>query len=366
MRNTTALLAAASLTVGGLIFAGNSPAFGQGVQAQGQVQLGQRNTDAASLPQGISRSQQQENQAIDQVLAKSTDAAVSDNVGDLLQYLSQKDQQRLQQFKTQSHDDLKQSISQFQENWQEKYNQDFSIDNPEVVFGQQFQGFQIAQGEITNPALLSNWPVDKDMQQQRQPQAGQVNLQKGQHVAVATFPQQGGASELTVSLVKQQKDQMHRDSGMNVQGNVQADTDEDTLEGRRYATPSSPGQPAIELQPDRPATGAEVTREMRDNFITGDQRAAGAGVDVDQQQARTAGQQGQQGQSDWKLDIPDSISSQQLASNLNEKITALNDAKDQWPSDATQAKRIVSHQILSALYETGQTGQQQQQYQQQR
>jgi hypothetical protein len=97
-------------------------------------------------------------------------------------------------------------IDQLQKDWQSKYNKSFSVD-PQVAFGQQFQGFAIVQGEVTNPAMLSNWPVPNpgtaEQAGQQGGQAGQPNIQQGQHVAVCTFPASHGLPEVNVSLVQE-------------------------------------------------------------------------------------------------------------------------------------------------------------------
>lgn len=51
----------------------------------------------------------------------------------------------------------------------------------------------------------------------------------------------------------------------------------------------------------------------------------------------------------WRIDVPDSVDGKALHDNLLAALTEVADMKDQWPSDETEAYRIVSQRILSAL-----------------
>jgi len=51
----------------------------------------------------------------------------------------------------------------------------------------------------------------------------------------------------------------------------------------------------------------------------------------------------------WKIDIPDSYSSQQFHDNLLKHLTMLDENKAQWPADVNDAYRMVSHHILMAV-----------------
>lgn len=63
---------------------------------------------------------------------------------------------------------------------------------------------------------------------------------------------------------------------------------------------------------------------------------------------------------EWKVDIPNNMTGQQLHDALLAQLTALNQNVQQWPADALTAKRVISHQIFMSLYGLGPTGQPQQ------
>lgn len=51
----------------------------------------------------------------------------------------------------------------------------------------------------------------------------------------------------------------------------------------------------------------------------------------------------------WKVNLNDSVDANRLTANLNEQLSAILSKKDQWPSDAAEAQRIVAHHIAFAL-----------------
>jgi len=57
----------------------------------------------------------------------------------------------------------------------------------------------------------------------------------------------------------------------------------------------------------------------------------------------------------WKIDVPDSYTSQQFHDNLLKHLTMLDDNKAQWPADVNEAYRLVSHHILMAVLNASDT-----------
>jgi hypothetical protein len=57
------------------------------------------------------------------------------------------------------------------------------------------------------------------------------------------------------------------------------------------------------------------------------------------------------------IDIPDSVDDQKLAQNLQQELSQAVQMKDQWPADANEAYRAITHHVLIALTDTrAQTG----------
>jgi len=53
----------------------------------------------------------------------------------------------------------------------------------------------------------------------------------------------------------------------------------------------------------------------------------------------------------WKLDVPDSVDAAKLHSNIQTALTKVGDMKDQWPADEAEAQRMVTHQVLLAIFD---------------
>jgi hypothetical protein len=246
----------------------------------------------ADLPAGIQKATKDDSEDIRSSLANVSEAVMSKSLHKVRNYLVDADRNRLKDLKD---DDatLAGRIEQIRKDWKAKYGKDFDIEH-KVAFGQDFKNFTIVQGEIANPALLSNWPVDnkskagaslkvgdtkvegslnaggsganatatgaRDETNKPGNKPGDRNLEKGRNVAIVTFPESHGAPELTASMIHELPDQ-------------------------------------------------------------------------------------------WRFDIPDTIDSQKFYQNLLAHMTEFGEMKDQWPQDVNEASRMFTHHVLEALYD---------------
>jgi hypothetical protein len=287
------LMTAAMLALGGLSYAQqqSDSAVQRAADRVGSVDVKTEGTAGQSgqLPAGIQKSSKDDSEDIRDMLASVTEAAVTNGgFDDLVERFVDADRNRLNTFANQDKEKfatLNGRIEQLRKDWKEKYNQDFDL-KEDVVFGNQFQNFQIVQGEIANPALLSNWPVPQksgisadvkvgdtsarvtidtparpDPAKPEAPgdRAGDRNLDKGRNIAILHFPASHGMQELTVSLI----------------------------------------------------------HELPDN---------------------------------WKIDVPDSVSGQQLHDQLLAHFTKFGENKANWPADVNEAYRMAAHHVLAAVY----------------
>lgn len=357
------LIAAATLTAGVSVIAlkpvwGDDPSRGDsGGQSSGMRDAGAR-SGAADLPQGITRSQQHDSEGIRQTLGNCTESIItSGDLGTFVQYCAQADRARLTQGADPQQDrQLQDKINQFKQAWRQKYNQDFDI-KPEVVFNeQQFEGFEIVQGEVTNPTLLSNWPVQS---------RGGV---------------EGGGQEQRQDMRDEQRMREQRSD----------------MPGREDV--GGPGDPGLREDADRQMGNRGESGQMGDSGRAGEMgdRAAAGGISLDRgmnvaivsfpeqqgapelivslvREERAQGadrQQQQQGMgggvqaSNWRIDVPDNLTANQLRQNLSTHLDQIMAMQNQWPADANEAYRVVSQHLLTACYTTDSQQQDQQQRQQ--
>jgi hypothetical protein len=247
----------------------------------------------ADLPAGIQKATKDDSEDIRAALADTSEAVISKSFHKIRNHLVDADRNRLKDLKD---DDATFAgrIEQIRKDWKAKYGKDFDVEH-KIAFGPDFKGFVIVQGEIANPQLLSNWPVDqksnagasgslkvgetkvegqvnaganpnaaatgaRDETNKPGNKPGDRNLEKGRNVAIVTFPAAAGMPEVTASLIHELPDQ-------------------------------------------------------------------------------------------WRIDIPDNIDSMKFYQNLLAHMTAFGDAKDQWPTDANEASRLLTQHVLMALYD---------------
>lgn len=61
--------------------------------------------------------------------------------------------------------------------------------------------------------------------------------------------------------------------------------------------------------------------------------------------------------SSWKIDIPDTVSADDLKASFAQHLNEVTNMKDQWPSDPNDAARVVTYHLLTACYTAGSAGQ---------
>jgi hypothetical protein len=59
---------------------------------------------------------------------------------------------------------------------------------------------------------------------------------------------------------------------------------------------------------------------------------------------------------DWRIDVPDSVTKEGLASSLQSRLTQLAKGSQQWPKDADQAYRHIGRDLLQAITQPATTG----------
>lgn len=256
----------------------------------------------AGLPAGIQKASKDDSEDIRDMLASSTEAAFTrDGFDDLVERFVDADRNRIGTFikdaRPEQYAILNGIVNQLNTDFQAKYGQKFDM-KEDIVFGNQYQGMILVQGEIVNPALLSNWPVEQktktgadtkidakvgettvktdvdvknddkidlpnvNVGELGKPsnKPGDRNLDKGRNVAILTLPSMHGLPELTVSLI----------------------------------------------------------HELPDN---------------------------------WKIDVPDNVDGQKLLTNLQAHLTMFAQQKDQWPADVNEAYRHAAHHVFQAVYD---------------
>jgi len=247
-----------------------------------------------NLPPGIQAITKDDSKDIHDMLGAVTETAFTkDGYGNLVKRFVDADRNRLSSFgkdKT-KFATLDGRIDQIRKDWKAKYNQDFDVPH-KIAFGPDFKGFTIVQGEIANPALLSNWPVDNK---------AKASLKVGDNNVGAELKTSGAGTSATATGARDET---------NKPGNKPGDRNLE--KGRNVAIVTFP-----EMQ-GAPEITASLIHELPDQ---------------------------------WRFDIPDNIDSMKFYQNLLAHMTAFGDMKDQWPADVNEAYRLATHHVLEAHYD---------------
>jgi hypothetical protein len=358
MRKQLNFLAAAALAIGGVTFTSNAQdvadkadragdkvdraadktgdALNRGIDKTGDAaQRGVDNLNRndrtnvgghAKLPAGIQATKNDDSEDIRDVLGQVAEASLTkDGFDDLVERFVDADRNRIGPWVkdgSRNWTTLNGRIAQFQADWKAKYGQEFDLKHA-VVFGEGFKDFTIAQGEIVDPVLLSNWPV---------PQGNA-----------------GGGGNLNRDLPR-------TDVKVDTKVDVKNDGKIDGLDraGDKVAT-------GLDKAGDKIATGADKAGENLKELGKPSDKPKDRNLDKGRNVAIVNFPMSHGAQmltvsmihelpDNWKIDVPDNVDGQVLYDNLLTHLTAVNEMKDKWPDDVNEGYRMVSHHVLMAVY----------------
>jgi hypothetical protein len=329
MKKHLNLIAAAALTVGGMgLYAtaqDNATRADQAADknvnqtADDLKKTGKDAGDAAAqkltkgLPEGVQPATKDDSEDIRDLFENATEAAVKvDGFNDLVMRFVDADRNRIGTFLKGDNDQklarLNGIAGSLSQQFEQKYGQKFDI-KEEMVFGNQFQGFHIVQGEIANPALLSNWPVQQKTSKIHQ-DANPAGRTEGKDDGKIDVP------DVKVDVKDDTKNDGKIDTPKVSVGELGQPSDKardrNLDKGRNVAVVSFPESHGM------PELYASLIHEMPDN---------------------------------WKIDVPDNVDGQKLHDNLCNHLTVFAQHKDQWPADVNEAYRMAAHHVMMAIYD---------------
>lgn len=344
MKKRFALIAAASLAVGGWSFAQQAQPGAADQNQAGQTpaagQVGQPSQQRTGQADRLQHPQQNE---IHESLAEITSAVLSkegDGLQKLSEHVSQSDRDRLQQARDQDRQGLQETVKSFHEAWKEKYNKDFDIKQDQMVFSG--ANIRILGGGIGEEARPAG---------ERMPGSDQQRTTPGSDQQQRTTP---GADSQQRSQDSTPRPGMTGQAG---QAGAQAQTDQD-----RSAAGSDSAQAARPGQADRATdSGSDIggaarpAAERTGGAMSGMQNRAMLMITAENDLPAVTLSLVKE-QDKWVLDLPATLTADQLRTNLNEHVRKLVDSKDRWPQSETEAYRLVTHHVLAAFSSTQGSG----------
>jgi len=299
MRKHLAIVAAAALTLGGVsvTWAQDKDLSDKTKDAASDVRAKTAETVGIGSADQASQEQSKHSEAIHDVMAQVAEAAMTkDGLDDIAERLVDADRNRLGQGQDalKSDDALNGKIQELSDAWKAKYSNEFDIKDEDKTYNLAFA--TIAEGE--QGARTASDKISGDAS--KTGDAASASGKVGGVGADATVNTDTGTAKVNVD----------NNTGVDKPNSPAADANRNDA-GRNMATvriAASHGLPALDVP-----------------FI----HEAGG----------------------WKIDIPDSVDANKFKSNISAALMDINSKQAQWPADADEAYRHVTHRVLTALFD---------------
>jgi hypothetical protein len=228
-----------------------------------------------------------------------TDAAVKGDFKDVVERLVDQDRNRLGKADAKQFTDLKDAQKRLRDAWKQKFNKEFDFDlDRDRLFAKAF----VIQGEVEDPAVaMRNWPLPAGGEQMASDRASRPGEDENARQAGARNDanrpdaNRAGADQSGT-------DRTARDGGDRLNSNIEKGRDVAVV-----AFPASHGMPAVR---------ASLIQEL----------------------------------GGYKVDVPNSVTAEQLDKSLAEHIRQAADSAGQWPADANEAQVAIAHHVIAGLY----------------
>jgi hypothetical protein len=296
------------------------------------------------FPAGIQATKNDDSEDIRDVLGQVAEASLTkDGFDDIVERFVDADRNRIGPWvkdKSRNWTTLNGRVAQFQADWKAKYGQEFDV-NHKLAFGEGFKGFTIAQGEIVDPVLLSNWPVP------------QSNLGGG-NLNDRTLPRTDVKIDQKVDVKNDGKI-----DGLNREGKVDVKND-GKIDGLDRAGDKVAA--GLDKAGDKIAKGADKAGENLNELGKPSDKPADRNLDKGRNVAVVSFPESHgmpelyvslihEMPDNWKIDVPDNVDGQKLNDNLCNHLTMFAQHKDQWPTDVNEAYRMAAHHVMMAIYD---------------
>lgn len=241
---------------------------------------------------------------IHDVLAQVTEAAMTKGgLNDIVERFVDADRNRLGQNEAalDNNDALDAQVAALRDDFKAKYNTEFDISDEDALYGQGFA--MISEGEIADTARTAGERLNADSTRVGDTAAGTANVG-------------GVGADASVNT----------DTGranVNVDNNTTVDTPRANTDGQ---------------------TAADTNRNDPGRNVASLKIAASHGMpELTVPMIHEAG--------GWKLDIPDTVDAAKLRDNVQNALAKCQANKDQWPADANEAYRAVTHKVLLSIFD---------------
>jgi len=342
----TRFLAVASLAIGAasFAFAADTPPSGDRPSATdtrsndtngtNTTDRQDRSTDLSNRTSAHDNANAPDHQAFSQLLGKTVDAALNGDIQQISQNFYQADQKRFDQgTKDQAQQpdkQLQQASADLKKSFQEKYHQELSLADASTVFGADFLRPAGDIGEGARPAGARIGGSQTD--------TGNLNSRSNTDNSNNTGNTGNTSNNGNAGNTNNTGNNGTEHTGAT--GNTSSDRPAASSSDRSH--PTDTGSTASSS--DRPrasgtSSGAAADAMPHTKTMT---------VPASHGLPAVTLSMVKQG-SDWKLNVPDTLTPERLQQNLTRELSRCNDMKAQWPQDANQAQKALAHHVLLAI-----------------
>lgn len=340
---------------------GTSATGTQANSAQGQV--------AAADGDGIRRT-----------LSEVTEAVLKpDGIGQISQYIAGEDANRLRNI-GEKNSILDSQIQKFQQNWKQKYNQDFAIKDQQLVLND--RNVQIVPGAIVSGGATGGETAGATGSGTGGATGGATagapsNVNTGgtaigsagssnQNTASAQNATAPGAASPNTTAANASSSSPNATAATAVNPNPTAANSQTPNPNPTAAPNNAPNVEATPASARQAGSNATANNTTVAGTITGGNNNVAtviipashnmpeASIVVTREAAANPTGATSATAETWKLDVPNSTDTRQIQQNLARQLRALNEAKGTWPASATEATNMVTHAVVLALSQPGQ------------
>jgi hypothetical protein len=308
-------------------------------------------------------------QAMSQLLGKTVDAALNGDVRQVAQNFYQADQKRFDQGRDQAqqqNQQLQQASADLKKSFQEKYHQDLSLADASKIFGSDFvrPGNEIGEGARPAGARIGGSQSDTNLNSRSSNGTSGSQSNTGTSGTSGTSGNTGSQSNTGSSGTSGNSSSSSSNtgsSGTSGTSGSQANT------GNSNTGISSTGNQSNTSSANSDTSSSKTGSTSGDRSSSsgartaasglGDSTSASTGLTPQAQSMTVPASHGlpavslsviKEG-SDWKLNVPDTLTPQKLQQNLARELARCNDQKAQWPQDAQDAQKALAHHVLLAI-----------------
>lgn len=305
-------------------------------------------------------------EAIREVLQEATEDLVTEDLGEVLSYVTDADRRRLGDAFRDGNQHLQQQLTQFRDSWKQKYGVDFDPEDHAAIFPDQF--VRIYAGDMGEAARTAAARMSSA--------SGAATGSSGSSASASGNAGSGASADASTDANRSQQRSSESRGGNRAEASAERSGTGSAASGS--ASASGSGSASASASGSASSGAASGDPRTSPDRASGDRADAGR-ANVDRGDADRDSRTGEADRvarnmatvvipashgappvvatllnegtlrQSWRIDVPDTIDGQQLVQNLQRHLSELQNSQNQWPEKKDEAYRLVAHHMLAAL-----------------